>query len=68
MAGHLAWLAVLFKPATNGQSDKGFCLSPGVFCPCPAAIFIYEIIKNVYKIRFLFLNLQHMGKEIRAFC
>ena len=62
-----------FKPATNGQSDKG-CLftskvcSQGFVCPCPGAIYIYKIIKNVYKIRFLFLNLQRMGKVIRAFC
>ena len=63
--------AISFKPATNGQSDKGCLLTSkvcpqGVVCPCPGAI--YKIIKNVYKIRFLFLNLQRMGKVIRAFC
>ena len=62
-----------FKPATNGQSDKSFLLTSkvcpdGVVCPCPGAIYIHKIIKNVYKIRFLFLNLQRMGKVIRAFC
>ena len=46
-----------FKPATNGQSDKGFPLTPkvcpqGVVCPCPLAIYMYIIITNVYKIRF----------------
>ena len=65
--------ANFFKPATNGQSDKGFLLTSkvcpqGVVCPCPGAIYIYKIIKNVYKIRFLFLNLQQMGKVIKAFC
>ena len=48
-----------FKPAANGQSDKGFLLASkvcpqGVVCPCPRAIYIYKIIKNVYKIRFRF--------------
>ena len=66
--------AICFKPATNGQSDKGFLFTSkvcpqGVVCPCPRAIYIYISIKNVYKIRFLyFLNLQRMGKVIRAFC
>ena len=40
----------------------------GFVCPCPRAIYIYKIIKNENKIRFLFLNLQWMGKVIRAFC
>ena len=65
--------AIFFKPATNRQSDKGFLLTSkvcpqGVVCPCPGAIYIYKIIKNVYKIWFLFLNLQWMGKVIRPFC
>ena len=65
--------AIFFKPETNGQSDKGFLLTSkfcpeGVVCPCPGAINIYKVIKNVYIIRFLFLNLQWMGKVIRAFC
>ena len=65
--------AVSFKPATSGQSGKGFLLTSkvcpqGVVCPCPGTIYIFKIIKNVYKIRFLFLNLPRMGKVIRAFC
>ena len=65
--------SIFFKPATNGQSDKGFLLtsklcSQGVACPCPGAIYIYKIIKNVYKIRFLSLHLQRMGKVVRGFC
>ena len=59
----LDFKAIFFKPATNGQSDKGFLLTSkfclqGVVCPCPGAIYLYEIIKNVCKIRFLSLNLQ----------
>ena len=65
--------AIIFKPATKGQSDKGFLLTSkvcpqGVVCPCSRAIYIYKTIKNVYKIRLLFLNLQRLGKVIRAFC
>ena len=65
------------KLATNGQSDKAFLLTSkfcpeGLVCPCPAAIYMYKIIKkNVYKIRLqrdFFLNLQQMGKVIRPFC
>ena len=47
----------LFETATNGQSDKGFlwtskvCCPQRVFCPCPGAIYMCKIIKNVYKIR-----------------
>ena len=64
--------AIFFKAATNGQSDKGFPLTSkvcpqGVVSPCPGAIYIYKIIKNLYRIRFGFLNLQQMGKGIRAF-
>ena len=45
------------KLATNVRSDKGFLLTSkvcpqGVFCPGPGAIYMYEIIKNVYRIRF----------------
>ena len=41
----------------NEQSDKGFLLSSKVcpqevVCPCHGAIYMYKIIKNVYKIRF----------------
>ena len=46
---------ICLKLATNGRSDKGFLLTSivcpqGVFCPCPGAIYMYKIIKNVYKI------------------
>ena len=45
------------RPATNGRSEKGFLLASevcpqGVFCPCLRAIYMYKIIKNVYKFRF----------------
>ena len=43
-------------------------LSPRGCLPLPGAIYIYKIIKYVYKIRFLFLNLEGIGKVIRAFC
>ena len=48
---------ICLKLATNGRSDKGFLLTSkvcpqGVFCPCPGAMYMYKIIKNVYKIRF----------------
>ena len=48
---------ICLKLATNGQSDKGFLLTSKVcpqevFCPCPGAIYMYKIIKNVYTIRF----------------
>ena len=64
---------MFLKLATNGQNDKAFLLTSkfwpqGFVCPCSVAIYIYKIIKNVYKVRFLFLNLQCMGKVIRAFC
>ena len=48
---------ICLKLATNGRSDNGFLLiskvcPQGVFCPCPGAVYLYKIIKNVYKIRF----------------
>ena len=48
---------IWLKLATNGWSDKGFLLTSkvcpqGAFCPCPRAIYMYKIFKNVYKIRF----------------
>ena len=66
---------ICLKLATNGRSGKGFLLTSkvcpqGVFCLCRGAIYMYKIIKNVYKIRFRrdhFWNLQHMGKEKRPF-
>ena len=44
------------KLATNDRSDKMFLLtskfSPqGVVSPCPGAIYMYKIMKNLYKIR-----------------
>ena len=47
------------KLPTEDRSDKKFLLTSkvfpqGVVCPCPGAIYLYKIIKNVYKIRFLF--------------
>ena len=48
---------ICLKLSTNGWSDKGFLLTSkvcpqGVYYPCPEAIYMYKIIKNVYKIRF----------------
>ena len=48
---------ICLKLATNSRSDKGFLLTSKVcpqevFFPCPGAIYMYKIIKNVYKIRF----------------
>ena len=45
---------ICLKLATNGPSDKGFLLTSkvcpqGFFCPYPGAIYMYKIIKNVYK-------------------
>ena len=47
--------SIFFKPATNGQSDRGFLLTSkvcpqGVISPCPGALYMYKIIKNVFKI------------------
>ena len=46
--------SIFYKPATNGQSNKGFLLtskfcSQGVVCPCPGAIYIYKIINHTSK-------------------
>ena len=40
-----------------GKVIRAFCwhqkfVPNGVVCPCPGAIYMYKIIKNVYKIRF----------------
>ena len=50
---------ICLKLETNGRSGKSFLLTSkvcpqGVFCPCPGlyTLYIYKIIKNVYKIRF----------------
>ena len=51
--------AILWKTlTTNDRSDKMFLLTSkfcpqGVGCPCPGAIYVYKIMKNVYKIRLL---------------
>ena len=47
---------MFLKLATNEQSDKAFLLKSkvcpqGVVCPCPGAIYMYEIIKKWFKIR-----------------
>ena len=64
-----------FKPATNGQSDKGFLLTSkffpnGLSAPARGYVHMVKHEKNVYKIgpKQFFLNLQQMGKVIRAFC
>ena len=46
---------ICLKLATNGRSNKGFLLTSkvcpqGVFFPCPGAIYMYKIIKNVEEI------------------
>ena len=48
---------ICLKLATNGRSGKSFLLTSkvcpqGAFCPCPGAVYMYKIMKNVYKIRF----------------
>ena len=65
--------AICLKLATNGRSNKGFLLTSkvcpqGVFCPCPGAIYMYNII-NVYKIRFRrnHLKLATYGQREKAF-
>ena len=49
-----AFKEICLKLATNGRSDKGFLLTSKV-CPrgfSALAIYMYKIIKSVYKIRF----------------
>ena len=65
---------IIWKCATYWQREKAFLLS-SKFCPqsAPAQGYIHMVKheKNVYKIRLqsiFFLNLQQMGKVIRAFC
>ena len=57
-----------FKPATNGQSDKGFLFTSkvcpqGIVCHWPGAIYIYKIVKNVYKIGFFFTSPEPLGSQ-----
>ena len=61
-----------FKPATNGQSDKGFLLTSkvcpqGVVCPCLGAIYIYKIIKNVYQNQISSFRLATNGQRNKGF-
>ena len=47
---------MFLKIATNDRSDKMFLLTSkfrpdGVVSPCPAAIYMYKIMKKLYKIR-----------------
>ena len=45
---------ICLKLATNGRNDKSFLLTSnicpqGIFYPCPGAIYMYKIIRNVFK-------------------
>ena len=56
----------------NGQSDKGFLLtskvcSQGVVCPCPGAIYMYKIIKNVSDFEEFILKLATNGQSDKGF-
>ena len=47
---------IVLKLATNDRSNKMFLLTSkfrpqGVICPCPAALYMYKIMKKLYKIR-----------------
>ena len=61
---------ICLKLATNVWSDKSFLLTSkvcpqGVFCPCPGAIFMYKIVKNVSLI--IILKLATYGQREKAF-
>ena len=48
---------IFSKVVTNDRSDKMFLLESkfrpqGVVSPCPGAIYMYKIMKTMYKIRF----------------
>ena len=66
---------IFFKLATNEWSDEMFLLTlkfcpVGAVCPCPGAIYRYEIIKKfVYNhtLKRFFLNLQQMNEVTRHF-
>ena len=59
---------IIWKLATNGQSDLGFLLTSKlchqmVVCSWPGPIYMHKNIKNMYKIRpqsDYFLNLQQI--------
>ena len=67
---------IILKLATCGQREKAFLLSSKfcpqwIVCPCPGAIYIWWNMKKMYiksDFKAIFLNLQQMGKVIRAFC
>ena len=67
---------IILKLATYGQREKAFLLSSKfwlkwIVCPCRGYIHMVKHEKNVYKIglqKQFFLNLQQMGKVIKAFC
>ena len=47
---------ISLKPATNGKSNKAFLLTSKfcplwAVCPCPGTIYMYKIMKKMYKIR-----------------
>ena len=48
---------IFLKLETNDRSDKMFLLTSKFFCPqgvvspCPGAIYMYKIMKKMYKIR-----------------
>ena len=61
---------ICLKLATNGRSGKNFLLTSkvcpqGVLCLCPRAIYMYKIIKNVYKIRFRGDHFETCNKRAR---
>ena len=63
------------KPATNDRIDKMFLLTlkfcpQGVVRPCPGAIYMYKIMKNMYKIqtsKFSFLKLVANDRSDKRF-
>ena len=70
----LEFKEICLKLATNGRSDKGFLLTSKVcpqvvFCPCPGAVYMYKIIKNVNKSDFeeIILKLATYGQREKAF-
>ena len=58
---------IFFKPATNGQSDKGFLLTSkvcpqGVVCPCPGAHTCIKSLKMCIKSDFFFWTCNELAK------
>ena len=61
------------KLATNEGSDKTFLLTSklcplGAICPCPGAIYMCKIKKQIRLQRDFFLNLQQMTEVTRCSC